>query len=292
MKRQNASSVLEIIIAMAIAMPCLLCLTALVRQSAEQVSQAKKLKNKTYNTLRIKHLAEEILKNLDSHPFQLLPRVHKSGIITLTNNRLNAITEHIRLLKPSIKSDAISYTHMNLTATQEIISIKQEADTIIVYSCSRYGENLFPADYKSYLLLQPQGFFEASGELIRDKQQSERICFHSILRPTESMIAQPLSIQNALTSKFIIPLRAIYTIYVDAGNRLRYLGHSGERNIENQPILNNIGEMQIDVRKHLNSFHTEIEFMINDKFFTEPVIIKRNNSIGRVPYINFLLNRP
>jgi hypothetical protein len=35
----------------------------------------------------------------------------------------------------------------------------------------------------------------------------------------------------------IVPIEELYTLYVDTEHRLRYLGHRGADNIENQPLL-------------------------------------------------------
>lgn len=281
---------MEILLAMAVITPCLIALVNMLTVSAKELALMRGAKRMIYGEMRLVQTMQRIMQDIDKHTLPLLPRVHKGGRITLTNGQPNTIASHLSL-KPSHLSDAISYLDAEPLSMLEILSASEEPEHLSFYACNRFSGIFDKKDYNTYLLLTAEHFYEATGDVSEVIQQEEKACISIRLSPTESMIAGTPTEFNILFARYILPVRAVYTIYRDETGYLRYLGHAGTLNIENQPVVDLPMDIAIDPPAPAET-GTYILNITTISSSTNRRDFNIYNFLKRRPYLNLHLNYP
>lgn len=267
----NGITTIEVVVALAVSMPLLTLFATGFHHSVYTYHKVTKTYRNYQTYLRTKDLFEQVMYDLDSHPFKLLPKIHQNGAIKFSDGTLNQLHR-----TPNKKSDAITILRLDMLASHQVTEAKSGQLT----ACARYEHNFSPQEYKGYLGIHANGFTELVGEV----SNTNSLCKEFLLVSTKSMMVPPTS-GNVLA---IIPITQHYTLYVDNKHQLRYLSHEGANNIENQPIVKNI--------KKLSLGYTMINSIVELKGIIEFKDGKQKsftvfNRIGRGEHYNALLNR-
>jgi hypothetical protein len=280
-------STLEVAISIGLIMPCFLALAVIFSASAGSLNREKTNKTETYNIIRIKQLLSEVTKEIDLHPFLLVPRIHKNGLIRFTDGKLNKVVKAAGANRPLLTSDAITYLRLNILDSFEILSF--DKDTSYINACSRYGTQIQAALYENYLVIGPSGFFEGVLHTPQITNSLSRTCINGLISFPQSMIGNPAKEIVPEHARFIIPIERIYTLYTDRKKILRFLGHRGQVNIENQPILQNSPELNLKTELMPSGLiNMETKLVLGKR----QILVNLTNRLQRVPFLNYLLNRP
>lgn len=276
--RRSGFGTFELIVSLAIAIPAIAAVSSLLRQSAYSLKQTRQLKEESVNIMRLAGIIRGIAEDADLHPFHIPPRVHRAGNIRFTDGTPNSVMLHRSAMRPDPRSDSITYLRLDILAAQEITHVTiTGSNELIIKTCPRFGNSFRPADYNSFLALGPDGFFEIT-LMDRELYAGEgKTCMQARALPSKSMIAPP---PKSYFVRFLLPLKDIYTFYADSKRRLRYIGHRGEQNIENQPVLNNVQPLKLTV-----AAGQYYQIRAGDD-------IVGFNRLTRVSFLNFLLNYP
>ncbi len=257
---------------------------------------AKSALSLSYQSSALKSFAKldshflDMIREQDQNSLSYWPIVHKQGRIKFKNGLFNPISLRTDLLRPAPNSDAITGVSIHIKNTFIIKSVSQiGADTTII-GCPKYGAQLInlPSNSPTYLLINAERAFEFEAQR-RPWGSPSNKCLELTGQIKSGMINDTTVATAGLFARVFVPIERIYTIYVDAAGRPRYLGHRDTNNIENQPLA--AGPIGIRIKKNAwpSSSHTSIEVEYQ---LTGSRKIKKFYST-RLPqsnYLNWILN--
>jgi hypothetical protein len=206
-------------------------------------------------TIRSHHLFHEVLlarqmeslldaelakftRDYDSHPLALPPVIHDPGSIRLRDGSLNAVMqsagEHIR---PHANSQSVSFIAPLWHSALRVISSEDPSHSTI-HACARGSTPISLSGVDTVIALGIDGMWQAALRGISSTGVSG--CYQLTLAPTHGIFLPRLPQEALPLVRLIIPIGEEYTLYLSQAGELRYLGHAGERNIENQPIVSKL----------------------------------------------------
>jgi hypothetical protein len=279
-------SLLELTIIFVIGVPVLSALSAWVFQSVRAYVQVQLTETEINQQLQFVNLIKLVTRDLDSHRYRINPRVHKSGRITYFNGEINPISNSTRVTSPSIKSDAVT----GLRVDMHQVLRKQAFAGNNITLCSRWANRLSELELANgFVAVTADGIFEYSVTNLAYLQG--RQCVTATVSMVQSMSLPYLPhIRNITeTVRYLIPIIDHYTFYVDTNDTLRYLSHAGPRNIENQPIMSDYGELFFRIEESYGETLVGVfgRLSRNGRELSE---YSRVNLLGREPYWASLLN--
>lgn len=284
----------ETIVSLAISTCVISSIFSLFTKMSKQYKVIVETSSQTNIHQRISELALEIIRNYDSYPFLLRPRVHKKGLITYNDGSPNHIMNGALNRRPHPNSDAITSYKAEISGTIRVTQSKILSNSVNFEGCQRHNTLFDITRYQTYLGISADGLYELTPTSHKHLSQpySPGPCHLIQFSLEKSMMASKLSINSIYTIKYIVPLRELYTIYIDRENNLRYLSHRGHSNIENQPIVENAPPLLISI------FPSNDNKLLNLKITTTPKYLPRFppisllNHLSHTTYLSFLLNRP
>jgi len=216
------------------------------------VNEYISLYNKSYEIFeitKVDSLLSAITREVDEHRLLILPRIQKFGKITLADGSLNPVSLRSDNLKPSIHSDAITSVKISALNTLWIVDRDLSTNPLLYYVCPS-----FPAAFSKDIAIEADefigigtdSFVELQGSALEWPEKKDKDCLILSLSAVTGMISNLPDPDELPFIASIIPTQKIYTLYVDSKRRLRYLGHQGNRNIENQPLLD--GPLELSLR--------------------------------------------
>ena len=226
-------STLSLLIGLAICASIMLVASAAILSQLRSLTSARAEHINVTRTDTISSLLEGVMHDLDSTTLAIAPRVHIGGRITNFDGTPNAINLRTDTLSPASDSDALSVYSLLTAQTLDIERIDAGSDS--VRACSRYSENLSLDPLRTVLALSAHAIWEF--KVITKKPRRAAKCVVLKLAATKSMLLPDSTQADLRWVRTIIPITRVYTIYLDQNGTLRYLGHSGISNIENQPIV-------------------------------------------------------
>lgn len=234
--RCRGSSALEILVALPIALGLSAALVSTLHRSAAGTKEARRLESRELAILKTGVHLTRLMEDLDRHRFALSPRVHRNGIVTTANGAPLILSRNARLA-PGPGSDAISGIRLSLERTHDV-ETWAGGETISARACPRYGTSLEGADRVAGLA--PDGIFEYRVTASRPHFDCELVT----LVPEEGVMLEssPSSVPGT-----IVPIDSEHTLYVSSSDELRFVTHSGTRNVENQPLVEGISKLRLQL---------------------------------------------
>ncbi|MCO6430703.1 MAG: hypothetical protein J5J00_07560 [Deltaproteobacteria bacterium] len=182
----------------------------------------------------------QIIRDIDGHPLPLVPRIH-SGVLTTfdgTPVRISGAEE----LQPDTASTAVTYASFDFRRIQRVKERRVEQSLVHLSVCPRYTHT--PSAFDSFLVISPNGMVELLAPGDKRSALSGECEQLSLRIPEQSMLAgQRPELSNFALA--LLPIRSIYTIYLDSDGNLRYAGHLGGAVIENQPIYSGLRRFNV-----------------------------------------------
>lgn len=255
-----------------------------------------RVSSKAQSTLSQK-LAEEIILSrsedalkqavtaLDSHRLNIPPRVHKNGSIRSTDGSVFQLAGRFQ---PRRNSDAITAIELVPQHTLRIIELSESNQGVSIVGCPRYRSRVSYTQYRSMLGLHPDGFLELP--ITSRSQSSYQNCLQLDLRFDRSLIVAGqlrAARGNILT---LVPIKRVFTYYVDGDGRLRYLSTIGSTAIENQPVLAGLGKLALSIAPTLDRKITLLTGLIELPSLQSRSVFTHNH-LGRISQLNFLFNQ-
>lgn len=279
MHSQRAAVFLELMTSILLGSVILAALVSALRVSVSLHGKSRAVYGDTSTELRLRGIVRSIASDIDLHRFEILPRI-QSGMLRFVSGEANPAGQ----ISPD--SNALTYLSLDVSRTQRIIWRRTGGAATIYYACSRFGNKMSPGDYSGYLGIGIAGFIELDGSAGR---ADDGVCRQFRLSAQRSMLfAQSEEVEAAITQ--LVPIRNLYTYYLNTKRELRYLGHRAGRNIENQPLLEGISMLRFSLQElipgEIFALGLDARTLRGDQFaYGWP------HSLGREPFFNFLLNR-
>lgn len=230
---EKAYSLLEVLIALVLSLALLAPAASLLGQIANFISRYLTLSSDYHSQIRLESILRQSVQDSDSHRLSIYARIHKWGQITFTDQSLNPVM--FGTLKPSPDSDAISSMYLESQNRLRIIEQSFTGQYLQLKACLLAQPSFLYAEIRSFLALSAEGFAELKTESVSNSFKPG--CYDLVLQTTKSILIPPCQECAQDNWSMLLPIRRIYSIYLDQDLELRYLSHVGESNIENQPLL-------------------------------------------------------
>lgn len=283
-------SSLEIIACLGIVLPTLICLVVMLNQGQRELGLSRSLENIAKKDAVLSRMLQLVSDDLDAQTLPIAPLVHRAGLIQSVNGSKNAVMSSEFDKRPDPKSNAISYLYAPITNLLQIKESRIAIAQLQAKACRVFGGTM-PKSTHNYLLIGASGIYEGR---LNSQRTSAKDCLNISLTAVRSLLLQ--SIPSSLLSTtlrsvhLLLPIEELYTIYLSRSHTLRYLQHVGNRNIENQPLADDIFGLKLSLEAKSSDFGPyEIKSHLQ---LANDVIIERRfaNSLPKIPLENLVLN--
>jgi len=237
--------------------------------------------------IKLREILDAIARDTDSHPLDILPRVHKGNQIRYADGELNPISSHSTINGPIVGSDAISSLSLKSMELLKVLSVTQKGSGFEYYVCSIFKSPVPSNEEEAFIGINADGPVYLRGSIKSARGKSA--CFILELKQQKNMLVNLRCNLAPLGARLLIPIEKEYTLYLSKKAELRYLGHLGSQNIENQPLFASISEL------HFNATMKPGE---NLPLFTLDVLFPKERSfsyasashLARFSHFNLIMN--
>lgn len=252
-------SLLEILITLSVVSVISLSLVKAFLSSAKTSITLSNFNNESYISLKTFQHFKKIARDIDSYYLDQMYKIHDKGAVLFADGSQNAIMQS-KDQTPELNSNAITVVRLK---SNNLLGVKELIKNGTVYSLkaclTNENENLQINDIRNYLAISSDGIFETIGNL----STIGKTCASGEIQSTKSMLWRN---SDSITIAILIPIESLYTIYLNSRRELRLLGHAGEKNIENQPLLMGISTVNIIEKLYQNIFP---QFAVKILFLTD-----------------------
>lgn len=278
-------SMVSVLAALAILAPAITASVTTLHFLLQTDSTLRLAYGELYTALTSARALGKVMSDLDSHRLNILPRVHGGAKITFSDGTPNSVMSGPAARRPKVTSAAITGLRLNSSAVFDLKFCEIRENYLISKACLRFPTDWEPAEAKGYLGLNADEMFELQGEV-----RGQGSCRDFVLEPTKSMALLPLSAPLACPVLQLVPIEEEYTLYIDQLGNLRYLGHAGEKNLENQPVTSGLSNLTLQTlplpEASVLTLSAELEFPSGRKK-TLPFI----HHLGRINHFNLAFNQ-
>lgn len=252
-RREQGNSPVEVLISLLLLSLVLSAGYPLIQSITRQALELERFHQRVSNSIYLRRLLARVLDDIDAHPFPLWPRAHLRGRLFAADNGTLIIPGRSSDLDPHPDSDAITSFRLLARSSHRITKVLSTAVPVHYEACPRFGGTFDSTKIATFLAIGSDGFHELRGTSIRDRTASG--CRIFSLTPTQSMFVHPLADFRADSVFELVPVDAVYTLYIDSQSRLRYLGYRGIEVIENQPLRENVEQLTLALHPLPESNH-------------------------------------
>ncbi len=236
--------------------------------------------------VQARELIDGIAGDIDSHRFAIFPEIHRHGRITWADNTVNTLASSGSLNAPDSSSDAITAFACESNRLLRVINVDRDGNSFRFFTRALYVQAPAFEEDMAFIGVGADSFIYLRGTLHKAPQDGR---MEAVLGQTKNMILPEGSHDEPLGVRVIIPIEREYTIYLSKKGELRYAGHRGGENIENQPLFGPVEKLTLDRRETFAGGITTIEAV-----FTFPM--KRTfayatvHHLSRVSHLNLVLS--
>lgn len=290
-KNNSGHALIELLVAALLIIPILTGGALLIKTATFSYFRLLKKGGQIQAATKMNSYLLGIAKEYDQHRLQLGLKIHKNGIIKFADNSLNPISLRADSLKPDTKSDAITSVSVKTLNAFTIHKSDISASPFIFYGCPKFGKSYqtLPSPAAQFIGISTDTNIEFIGSTSPWSGQAALGCLIFSLTPVSGMLYKKASSHSSAFITAIIPADRTYTIYIDSQGRLRYLGHEGNRNVENQPLA----EGPITAKLTFQNWPTSAFTLIKSKYWpgtSDEINHIFPSHLGRHSQLNFLLN--
>lgn len=216
------------------------------------------------NILKANQILLKIIKDMESHPLKLTPRIQRNGSFKFTDN-----SSHSYEVRVNKKSDLITYGEFIFNDLLRIKEKKHGLKDII--ACEVFKDGRFTkSKYKSLVGITNNYFYELKIINI-NKMRRKPDCYLLSLVSSKSIFFKSDMLASSIHINYLLPIKALYTIFLDNDLTLRYLSSIHNEIRENQPIRNDFFKLKFEISKYKLSIRN-IKLSLGFKFIKESSI--------------------
>lgn len=259
-KSRKGSGMIELLIGIAIAIPLIIAALNSLKSAASSYNSLIKAASTMQAFGKLDAQLLTLTKEYDQHLFKIPPTIHRNGQIKFSSGQLNQVSQRTDSLRPAKSSDAITHLDFHFKNKFKIRKIEHAGHHLNLFCCPQFGPSTIelPIDGGSYLIFTTERASEFVGTRTAWGPVSQK-CFKITGNIVSGMISGTRPLEEPYFAISLIPIKRIYTIYIDSVGRLRFLGHRGALNTENQPLANGPISAKYNLKNWPSSDHTQIE---------------------------------
>lgn len=241
--RDTGGALLEILVAIPLGGVLAAMLWLSLHHALLLTAKARKIDQEQSALAGTRALVELLVEDLDRHRLDIPPVVHRGGRIRRADGSEHSLTRNPQIV-PKPGSDAISGLRLTPLAAQTIsrFAPQESASVREMLLCPRFGRTL-SAENEAILVIGVDGMRIFTR---RSPPLTEGACRRALWEAEADLhFAGPALASAALA----LPIADDYTLYLDVQGQLRRVTHRGVLNVENQPILDGISELELSLER-------------------------------------------
>ena len=243
------------------------------------------LTNETAREVHLRELVDGIIRDTDSHRLSILPIIHRKGKIMFSDGTQNEISPPSSLNAPDRESDAISVLQLDSSTELRVRRVE---------TGSSFRFLVCPSTPRPDLRYEERGFIGIgvdSNAYLRGTLSSGGSggCVYASVHQEANMFLSPVPEDLIRGVRLLIPIVREYTLYLSKKQELRYAGHEGPYNVENQPLCGPVKSMKLLIDRN---FEGEGIFLRSEFSFSEKRLLSYASAshLSRTHSLNLLLN--
>ena len=281
----RGASLVELIFALAVSSALALSGALLLSTSSRFAVRSYQHAERHHALLRLESMLRYAIEGLDSHRLDLAPRIHTAGWIRFTDGSLSPVMSGSR--RPHATSDALSAAWLLSADSLEVRAVSASAISAYAAACAKYKDSISLAAVRSMVALSVEGLQEL--KLRSALPNGTPGCYALNLERSKSMLVPECSECGLGNIHALIPVQEIFTLYHDRQSQLRYLSHSGDEILENQPLV--LGPKLRKIELNLSTAYALHFLAVRTEFEdTLPALASFHNTLAREAHYNLLLN--
>lgn len=272
MKKEKGVFLIELIVSILIIGILLLIFITTFNASFKELNFTKKQNNISKNMTITYGVISLINNDIISHPFNIKPVIHKKGELNYTD-----LAEHKYSNRVNVDFSPISYLSLNF---KDILKVSAKVKIQEFSACELFKNAKFTKSrYRSVLGISNNSFYEL--KIIDVKKTNYKPdCFLLKLKEGRSLVLKSDNLKSIMHINYLVPIKGVYTYFIDKLHTLRYLTSVNEEVLENQPVKDNMNLFTLNISNNeqiasSNNFHISLRSKIN---------FQKNKNL------NFLLN--
>lgn len=237
---QGGLTLIELLVSLTLSSIALSVTLAIFHTGTRTALRFNSEANYVENTVKLGALVQQILDDLDSHRFKILPRI-TNGMLTFADGTKIGTGTKAKL------ESTVMFNHELCRMDPIILSKRRlESGGILADACFTFKDGCSPPDSLTNslgaLAITPAGLFEVQFRLISNGSPCKRV--H--LQRSKGLVISGIRGADLLSVSKLAPIRRSYAIFTDSKNNLRFFGFSGDTLIENQPIQSKFCPFKVD----------------------------------------------
>ncbi len=216
--------------------------------------QAKKAEVKLAEislALRISSEVERIFRFSEQTPLKFPPIIHPAGQIRLADSSLNIVHYGNIKLQPAPESMVLSNISLDFIQGLKIENCSVSGKKYQGKACLKTSDSL--QSHKSYLLYSLDGYQEAAGTFSGNGK-----CRDFSLEATDGIYFRSINNLKSCNLIYLIPIKAIQSLYISKQGDLRLITHRGQDNPENQPLTRTFPDIKLTLKHEAGSLNWEL----------------------------------
>ncbi|HMO01738.1 MAG TPA: hypothetical protein PKD37_02590 [Oligoflexia bacterium] len=281
-KELSGFTLLELVFEVALVCLLLASFTSIVKDYGAISGMLGKKIDKARLKIKGFQIVNGVARDLDTHRINFLPIIHPKGEIKFADGRVNPVSNNVSL-KPASDSTAITSFALSWTESLLVLNLDKTGERGV--ACLKYLSKFRSFPKENFMALTNEFFFEAHVALapISDKPS----CYEIKVEAGKSMLWEIGNVRDLRVVVALVPIKKIYTVYLDRKNTLRYLGHRLGENIENQPILAGIKSIKFKTVDP-NSEIMRLIF-IGETFDGKKIVSGASNILTRLDLVDLII---
>lgn len=267
---QFGTSFIELLAGLTLSLPILLLLGTALHTGTQQYLQAKERMLVNSGKRSLLQVVQQIAHDLDSHPFELAPRIHRNGSFTFVDGTI-------------LRHHSIGNTSHGITSVRLHIAATLQLQRTVNGACLLRAQEISGlADVKSMLFVGSSGIFEAPVRI----QKTDTLCYALHYEAEQaSMITKTARAKDLEFASLAVPIRWVQTVYRDNRGSLRVIRTIGSRILLNQPIAKQVPIFRLRTRPSVlpNFYEIGVRFQTG-------VPLWYQHHIPRIDYRDLLIN--
>jgi hypothetical protein len=209
--------------------------------------------------------------------------VHPPGRVVLSSGELHPVSGRTDDLAPHQNSSPLSYMELAPDAALRVLSRTSATTPHETFACT-FSQQVAPMRSTLYL-----GILQGESVILRANRspRAESGCLHLSLQPVHSPALTSHHLSITTLTRVLIPIKRIYTLYLDRMRTLRVISHRSAQDSSPQPVITNLPAFTFLLQPHPESGNMELraELLRNRK-----VLASKVSSVSRESALNLLLN--
>ena len=234
--------------------------------------------------LQLREIMLRLSNDLDTHQLSCGLKVHKNGKILFADGSTNPVMHSSN--RPTPESDAVSVLSLESSTALKVLDAESNNAYFDYYACEGMEKLKLDDELtRSFIGLSLDSVVYMKGPVSKSGRKG---CYRLHLSTPRNMFVDSSETGSSILVRVLVPVKDEYSWYLSEKGELRYLGHEGSLNVENQPTDLTFQSINFSLRADTSSGVLSLkgDFRVSEK---HELTLAASPVLARKSHVNFLL---